>query len=154
MPDLAPWLPLLAIPFDAEVLPTPEADALDPAASREQAASRRVETFLERVLMMPTLLVFEDAHWLDDASRFLLRHLTAQPAHAPWLVCVTTRPGGRADRALDGPAQRARARSRSRPSGAADARARASRTRSRSRARRSRRWRSAPAATRSSSASS
>ena len=77
MPDLAPWLPLLAIPFDAEVLPTPEADALDPAASRDKL-HETVETFLERVLMMPTLLVVEDAHWLDDSSRFLLRHLDAE----------------------------------------------------------------------------
>ena len=44
--------------------------------------------------MMPTLLVFEDAHWLDDASRYLLRHLAARPAPRPWLVCVTRRPEG------------------------------------------------------------
>ena len=92
MPDLARWLPLLAIPFDAEVDATPEASALDPAASRHQLHAA-VETFLERILMMPTLLVVEDGHWLDDASRFLLSHLLAKPAQRPWLVCVTTRPG-------------------------------------------------------------
>ncbi len=43
--------------------------------------------------MMPTLLVIEDGHWLDDASRFLLSHLLQKPAMRPWLVCVTTRPG-------------------------------------------------------------
>ena len=79
MPDLAPWLPLLAIPFDAEVLPTPESDALDPAASREKLLET-VETFLERMLMMPTLLVVEDAHWLDDSSRSLLLQLTQKQA--------------------------------------------------------------------------
>ena len=63
--------PLLAIPFDAEVEPTPETSALDPAASRDKL-HWAVETFLERILMMPTLLVIEDGHWLDDASRFLL----------------------------------------------------------------------------------
>ena len=105
MPDLAPWLPLLAIPFDADVLPTPEADALDPAASREQLFET-VETFLERVLMMPTLLVVEDAHWLDDSSRSLLLHLTQKPAPRPWLVCVTTRPGAEPSVHLDGPAER------------------------------------------------
>ena len=68
MPDLAPWLPLLAIPFDAAVPSTPEVDALDPARSRERLHAT-VETFLERVLMMPTLIVVEDTHWLDDASR-------------------------------------------------------------------------------------
>jgi len=82
MPDLAPWLPLLAIPFEAEVLPTPEADALDPTASREKLLET-VDSFLERVLMMPTLIVFEDGHWLDDSSRSLLRQLTQKPAPRP-----------------------------------------------------------------------
>ncbi len=96
MPDLVPWLPLLAIPFDADVTMTPESSVLDPAASRDKL-HWAVETFLERVLMMPTLLVIEDGHWLDDASRFLLTSLLATPAMRPWLVCVTTRPA-RTDR--------------------------------------------------------
>ncbi len=104
MPDLAPWLPLLAIPFDAEVLPTPEADALDPAAGREKL-HETVETFLERVLMMPTLFCFEDAHWLDDSSLSLLRHLTAKPAPRPWLICVTTRPRVEQSVHPDGPVE-------------------------------------------------
>jgi predicted ATPase len=105
MPDLAPWLPLLAIPFDAEVPPTLEADALDPATSRDKL-HETVETFLERVLMMPTLLVFEDAHWLDDSSRSLLRYVTEKPALRPWLVCVTARPGGERSVHVDGPTER------------------------------------------------
>ncbi len=105
MPDLAPWLPLLAMPFDADVLATPEADALDPAASREKLLET-VETFLERILMMPALLVFEDGHWLDDSSRSLLRQLTRQAAMRPWLICVTTRPGSESSVHLDGPARR------------------------------------------------
>ncbi len=105
MPDLAPWLPLLAIPFDAEVLPTPESDALDPAASRERLFET-VELFLERVLMMPTLLVVEDAHWLDDSSRSLLLHLTQKEAMRPWLICVTTRPAADPAVHLEGPGVR------------------------------------------------
>ncbi|HEX7311596.1 MAG TPA: tetratricopeptide repeat protein [Gaiellaceae bacterium] len=105
MPDLAPWLPLLAIPFDAEVLTTPESDALDPTTSREKLFET-VETFLERVLMMPTLLVVEDAHWLDDSSRSLLLHLTQKKAMRPWVVCVTTRPTAEPAVHLEGPGQR------------------------------------------------
>ena len=105
MPDLAPWLPLLAIPFDAEVPETPETDALNAAESREKLLET-VDTFLERVLMMPTLFVFEDAHWLDDASRSLLHQLTAEPAPHPWLVCVTTRPGAERSVHPDGPVER------------------------------------------------
>ncbi len=105
MPELAPWLPLLAIPFDAEVLATPEAEALDAATSREKLFET-VETYLERVLMMPTLLVVEDAHWLDDSSRSLLLHLTKKAAVRPWLVCVTTRPSAEPTVHLEGPGQR------------------------------------------------
>jgi len=93
MPDLAQWLPLLAIPFDAEVPTTTETEGLDPVASRDRLHAT-VETFLERVLVMPTLIVCEDAHWFDDSSRYLLRHLTARDAARPWLVCVTTRTSG------------------------------------------------------------
>jgi class 3 adenylate cyclase/tetratricopeptide (TPR) repeat protein len=93
MPDLAPWLPLLAIPFDAEVAPTPEADSID-VTFRFRRLNDAVEQFLQRALMTPTLPVFEDAHWMDDASRFLLGHVMANPVPRPWLVCVTRRPEG------------------------------------------------------------
>lgn len=93
MPDLAPWLPLLANPFDAEVPSTPEVDALDAAESRERLQAI-VATFLERMLMMPTLVVVEDAHWLDDSSRGLLQEVAGSPMPRPWLVLVTSRPSG------------------------------------------------------------
>ncbi len=91
MPDLAPMLPLLAVPFDAEVARTAEVDAMDAGRSLDRM-HQVIGAFLERVLLMPTLIVVEDGHWLDDASRLLLRSLTASPAPRPWLVCVTTRP--------------------------------------------------------------
>ncbi len=95
MPDQIPWLPLLGVVFDAQVEPTPEVDALG-AAVRQQHLHEAVEQFLVRVLMMPTLLVFEDTHWLDDASRELLLHLAVRPSPRPWLICVTRRPAGAA----------------------------------------------------------
>jgi predicted ATPase/class 3 adenylate cyclase len=93
MPDLALWMPLLANPFDAEVPSTPEVDALDAAESRERLQAT-VATFLERMLMMPTLIVVEDAHWLDDASRGLLQEVAGSLMPRPWLVLVTSRPSG------------------------------------------------------------
>jgi class 3 adenylate cyclase/tetratricopeptide (TPR) repeat protein len=102
MPELAPWLPLLAIPFDAEVTPTPEADSID-VSFRFQRVHDTVEQFLQRALMMPTLLIFEDAHWIDDASRFLLEQLIASPAPRPWLICVTRRPEGLSFRGDEAP---------------------------------------------------
>jgi class 3 adenylate cyclase/tetratricopeptide (TPR) repeat protein len=91
MPDLAPWLPLLAIPFDAVVDPTPETDEID-SGFRQRRLHEVLDQFLTRMLLMPTLLVFEDTHWMDDASRFFLRHLAAQPTPRPWLVLATRRP--------------------------------------------------------------
>jgi predicted ATPase/class 3 adenylate cyclase len=91
MPDLAPWLPLLAIPFGAEVAPTLEADQIA-ATHRREKLLEVVEQFLARILLTPTLIVIEDAHWIDDASRELLRHVTATAAPRPWLICVTQRP--------------------------------------------------------------
>jgi class 3 adenylate cyclase/Tfp pilus assembly protein PilF len=93
MPDLAPWLPLLAIPFGAQVEPTPETDEIDPAFRRERLLDT-VEQFLTRVLLMPTLLDIEDVHWADDASFELIRHLVRHAAPRPWLVCITRRPQG------------------------------------------------------------
>ena len=93
MPDLAPWLPLLAIPFDATVPMTPEVEGLAGKFVHEKLHDA-VAQFLQRVLMMPSLIVVEDAHWLDDASAYLLRHLTSAPAPVPWLVIVTRRPEG------------------------------------------------------------
>ena len=92
MPDLAPWLPLIALPFDAEVPPTPEVDETE-AIYRRDRLHDVVDQLLSRLLLMPTTVLVEDAHWMDDASQLLVRRL-AKPAPRPWLVCVTRRPGG------------------------------------------------------------
>jgi class 3 adenylate cyclase/tetratricopeptide (TPR) repeat protein len=105
MPDLVPWLPLLSLPFDAQISRTPEADALDAEQSHERLQVT-LTTFLERMLMMPTLIVVEDAHWLDDASRLLLRHVSASPTPRPWLVLVTTRPSADSIVSPGGPGER------------------------------------------------
>jgi class 3 adenylate cyclase/tetratricopeptide (TPR) repeat protein len=92
MPDLSLWLPLLALPFDAEVASTPEVDDIDPAFRRDRV-HEVLDQFLTRLLLMPTALVIEDTHWLDDASQLLLARL-AQPAPRPWLLVATRRPSG------------------------------------------------------------
>jgi class 3 adenylate cyclase/tetratricopeptide (TPR) repeat protein len=104
-PDLAPWLPLLAAPFAATVPITPEVAALSPERSRERLHSALV-SLLERVLLVPTLIVVEDCHWLDDASALLLKELVAVAAPRPWLVCATARPGKASILTPGGPGQR------------------------------------------------
>ena len=92
MPDLAPWLPLLALPFGAEVPSTAEVDEIEPTFRRDRLHDV-LETFLTRVLLMPTAIVVEDTHWLDDASQLVLARL-AQAGPRPWLLLSTRRPSG------------------------------------------------------------
>jgi len=91
--ELVPWTPLVADVIDAPVHPTQEADDLQPAFRRARLHGV-VETVLGELLEPPTLLLFEDVHWMDEASSDLLRHLGSQVATKPWLVCATRRPTG------------------------------------------------------------
>jgi class 3 adenylate cyclase/tetratricopeptide (TPR) repeat protein len=90
-PDLVPWIPLLAIPLDVEVRNTREVDELQPAFRRARLHGV-VEELLAALLPEPALLVFEDVHWMDEASCDLLRHLGGQVSKRPWLICATRRP--------------------------------------------------------------
>ena len=107
MPDLAQWLPLLALPFDAEVADTAEVDEIDPVFRRDRLHDV-LDQFLARMLLMPTVLLVEDVHWLDDASQLVLAKL-AQPGPRPWLVVATRRPSGLPLAAAGGARARARA---------------------------------------------
>ncbi|HJW66786.1 MAG TPA: adenylate/guanylate cyclase domain-containing protein, partial [Gaiellaceae bacterium] len=90
--ELVPWTPLLAAPLNIEVESTPEVDALDRAFWRARLHGV-VAQLLGGLLDGPTLLLFEDVHWMDDASSELLRHLGTQLHNYPWLTCTTRRPG-------------------------------------------------------------
>ena len=90
-PDLTPWSPLLGAPLDAEVASTPEVDELEPAFRRARLHGL-VGSLLAQLLDQPTLLLFEDVHWMDEASSDLLRHLGTQLSSRPWLACATRRP--------------------------------------------------------------
>jgi class 3 adenylate cyclase/tetratricopeptide (TPR) repeat protein len=89
-PELVPWLPLLGIPMDFWMEPTPQTAQLE-----EQFRKTRVEQvtaeFLSWALPNPTLFVFEDVHWMDDASAELLHRLAAAAERAPWLILITRR---------------------------------------------------------------
>ncbi|HXG74955.1 MAG TPA: tetratricopeptide repeat protein [Gaiellaceae bacterium] len=89
--ELVPWAPLLAAPLDVEVESTPEVDDLDPAFWRARLHGV-MGKLLGELLDSPTLLLFEDVHWMDDASSELLRYLGTQLASRPWLTCTTRRP--------------------------------------------------------------
>ena len=90
-PELVPWMPLVADVLDVPVLSTQQNDELQPAFRRARL-NGVVEALLTNLLEGPTLLLFEDVHWMDEASSDLLRHLGSRLASKSWLVCSTRRP--------------------------------------------------------------
>ena len=91
--ELVPWAPLLGAPLDVDVETTPEVNDLDPSFRRARLHGV-IGSLLGKMLDSPTLLVFEDVHWMDDASSDLLRHLGTQLPTKPWLTCTTRRAEG------------------------------------------------------------
>jgi class 3 adenylate cyclase/tetratricopeptide (TPR) repeat protein len=92
-PDLAPWAPLLAAPLDVDVSMTREVEELEPSFRRARLHGI-VGSLLGGLLASPTLILFEDVQWMDEASSDLLRHLGTQLPTRPWLACTTRRPIG------------------------------------------------------------
>jgi class 3 adenylate cyclase len=75
----------------ARLLPLVGVDASFPAERAELFAAWR--TFLEQVAeASPTVLVFEDVHWADDAMLAFLEHLADRALGVPLLVVATARP--------------------------------------------------------------
>ena len=89
-PDLLPWLPLLAIAADAEVPMTPEVRDLG-EEFRKPKLEEVTTDYLSRVVTDPTVVVIEDAHWMDEGSAGLLRSIARRITDLPWLVCVSRR---------------------------------------------------------------
>lgn len=89
-PELRPWLPLLGVALDLSLPSTRRVEELD-ARFRRGRIEEVVLALLTALLVAPTLLVFEDAHVMDEASAALLHRLTAEAAVHPWCVVVTRR---------------------------------------------------------------
>jgi len=89
-PTLVPWTPLVAAVVDLDVPDTPETAELEPEFRGLRLGETMTE-LLSCLLGRPTLLVVEDAHWMDEASAELLRHVVAAVGVHPWLFCLTRR---------------------------------------------------------------
>jgi len=92
IPELIPWLPLLSDILDVELPETVEVQSLQ-ARFRQARLHETVLTLLERSLIEPTVIVFEDVHWMDDASRELLGRLVLSCRAHPWLIVIARRSG-------------------------------------------------------------
>jgi class 3 adenylate cyclase/tetratricopeptide (TPR) repeat protein len=85
---LLPWLPLLAVPFDAEVVATPQASEVAERYRRVRT-HQAVTDLLEASVDRPLAVVVEDAADIDDASAELLATLLGRIGAQPWLAVVT-----------------------------------------------------------------
>ena len=87
-PHLEPWLPLLGVPLGLELPDTPETAVLGDEF-RKTRTEEVVRELLGTILLEPTVLLFDDAHWMDEASSDLLRQLTEGLDLRAWLILVT-----------------------------------------------------------------
>jgi class 3 adenylate cyclase/tetratricopeptide (TPR) repeat protein len=92
-PELTPWLSLIATPLDVEIPPSKEVEQLDDRFRRSRL-EESVEALLTLVLDRPVIVLVEDTHWADDASRDLLAKLAGSAKDRPWLLVATRRPAG------------------------------------------------------------
>ncbi|CAB4688871.1 unannotated protein [freshwater metagenome] len=90
-PDLVPWLPLIGVVTGIDLPETAEVGALDPTV-RKARLEEVTSALLAEILLEPTLLVFNDVHFMDEASTDLLDRLVRDVATRPWLIVATRRP--------------------------------------------------------------
>jgi class 3 adenylate cyclase/tetratricopeptide (TPR) repeat protein len=84
-PDLEPWLPLLAIAFDAETPMTPEVELIDPA-NRSARLRDTVVDLLTTAVPGPIVFRIDDAHRLDEASDELFAAISRRLRGRPWML--------------------------------------------------------------------
>ena len=87
-PHLERWLPLLGVPLGLELPDTPETAVLGDEF-RKTRTEEVVRELLGTILLEPTVLLFDDAHWMDEASSDLLRQLTEGLDLRAWLILIT-----------------------------------------------------------------
>ncbi len=91
-PGLAPWLPLVADVIGADVATTDAVEALD-AAFRSDRLRLAVAELVLALAGPGAVIVFEDVHWIDEASRLLVDVLVGMLGTHLSLI-VTRRPQG------------------------------------------------------------
>jgi class 3 adenylate cyclase/tetratricopeptide (TPR) repeat protein len=89
-PELRPWLPLLAIAVGVEAPTTREVEELSPRF-RPPKLHEVVLSSLASALAVPSLVLIEHAHLMDEASAALLQALEGVLQTSSWVVIVTRR---------------------------------------------------------------
>jgi tetratricopeptide (TPR) repeat protein len=88
---LSPWLPLIAIVAGVEVPSTREVDETDPT-QRKQKLEEVTSELLGLIRPGARILIFNDVHLMDDASRDLIARLAADAGSRRWLLVISRRP--------------------------------------------------------------
>ncbi|HSM01819.1 MAG TPA: adenylate/guanylate cyclase domain-containing protein [Acidimicrobiia bacterium] len=91
-PELVPWLALIGVVMDLELEESNDVAALQDEFRRDRLEAT-IDALLEAVLDEPAIMLIEDGHWMDAASRGLLNRLAGNIANRALLICLTTRPG-------------------------------------------------------------
>lgn len=89
-PEHLPWLSLIGTAAGLSLEPSPEVAALDDEYRKPQL-ERSVVALLRGLLATPTLMIVEDAQWMDDASRDLFDVLARDLRRTPWLFVLAHR---------------------------------------------------------------
>jgi class 3 adenylate cyclase/tetratricopeptide (TPR) repeat protein len=93
-PHLLPWLPLLGIVAGVELTETPEVAVIDADVRKERLEAVTSEA-LGILLSGPTILIFNDVQFMDDASTELVIRLGNDAVLRPWVVVAAMRPESR-----------------------------------------------------------
>jgi len=87
--SLVPWIPLLGILLGIDLPDTPETAALDDRFLRERLAEVTMQFLDGSLAGTPTILLVEDVHLIDEASRALLARLSEAAAERRQALVVT-----------------------------------------------------------------
>ena len=91
-PDWEVRIPLLGDLLGMAIPDNPTTAAFDPKQRQEALFAFVRDIFRQWTLSQPLLMVFENAHWLDETSRALLESLAKSTQDVPILILVVTRP--------------------------------------------------------------
>jgi len=100
VPDLQPWLPLVAMALGVELHPTPEV-AMLAETNRRAKLHETIGLFLDAIVPKSCLIEIENAHHMDEASAELLASIAADLERRPWLFAIARRSAGGGFRAPD-----------------------------------------------------
>lgn len=93
VPELSDVVPLIANAARAAVADTESTKAIS-EEFRADGIHDAVITFARAMCDGPLLLIAEDTHWFDEASRTLLQAMVRAADTVPWLIVATRRPDG------------------------------------------------------------